>query len=86
MFGTALSLTLNAKDTSFADRLLNVKANPNISDDKNPPPLVVACKLDHTYLVKKLIAHKADVNGMWIDPASHRTPPSTPLSVSLKNE
>merc|ERR1711879_871750 len=64
--------------------VLSGKANPNAHDDKTPPPLITACKLDHVYLVKKLIQCGADVNRLWCDPTNVRNPPCTPLTVSIK--
>merc|ERR1711879_586181 len=45
---------------------------------------ITACKLDHVYLVKKLIQCNADVNRLWCDPTNVRNPPCTPLTVSIK--
>jgi len=84
LYGTALTMTLQHRECGFADKLLSIRADPNTHEDKTAPPLISACKIEHSYLVKKLIDQKADINKLFIDPSTMRNPPSTPLSVSLK--
>lgn len=80
----ALYVAIENKHLKIIEFLLNKKAEINqVYDEEGTTPLVLACKLNDVEIVKALLRHGADVNGVKLAETDYSL---TPLFVAIEND